>query len=153
MVITYLNWDAISSLLTLLGILVALFLPFYISIKEKKNLNTILFNEVDYNYELVEKASNALDNLEHDISRLSIQVALLKEIDLNSWDSLKNTFAAQDSERYIKYKKINFDFLKIRNFSIEIDNKDGNSPAEAYLIPLMITEVLENYRKDFKSKK
>jgi len=151
LVVICFNWDLISSVSTLVGVLVALFLPFFISWKEKKNIKKILLSELNLNFDLVKKAFIAKANSKYNISKISLQVGVLKEIDLSSWENLKVYLAAQDSNYFIKVKNINDDLLKAKNYANAIYDKNGDSPMEIHLIPFVIEEIKANYERDFKS--
>ncbi len=124
-----LAWSAISSIATVLAVIVALFLPFYSVRKKKSNLSKLIEKEIDFNIELLKKASLCKDeNLDGThISRLNIMCTILSKIDLNVWNDNKQTIAEVSSSRFMKYSEINKRLDSIKEYAVEIIKTEGRS--------------------------
>lgn len=129
------GWAAISSVATLLAVIVALFLPFFLDCKKKHNILKISNIQIQEKYQLLLKASilNASSINGETISRVNMMCAVLKNIDNSFWEENKQKIAEISSSKYLEYNKIENIFSNIKNHTDEINSSQGQSPCVGFI--------------------
>lgn len=146
--LTSTDWSAISTIATIAAVAVALFLPFYIDHKKKKNLVKLIIAELSNNKELLAKAHSQKvpEMAGKSISKIKLMCPILEHLSLVIWDNSKQTVAEISSAKYLKYKDIASLIEKIKNHSIEISKSQDQSIYSA-IIEKEVEKCLEMYNK------
>lgn len=122
------GWSALSTIVTLVAVLVALFLPAYYEYKKRRNLCTLIEYEILENLKLLIKA-NLLGNNKIDLggtSKIKLMTPILVNLDLQVWNSNNQTIAEISSKKFLKYSDIINQLTNIKKHSEEIKEKQGN---------------------------
>ena len=129
------TWTGLSSIVTLLAVLVAIFLPFILDQIKRSNVKKSVEIETKYNLNLLLKAESCKNgNLNGQlISRINLMVAMLVNLRVDVWEDNKQIMAGISSELFAKNYEINNLIKDIQKQSNEIYINKGNSPWVAIL--------------------
>ncbi len=130
-----LSWSAVSSMATVLAVIIALFLPFYVDKKKKTNLIKLIEEEINANAKLLKDADIMKDgNFDGtSINRLTLMCALLIHIDYSVWSNNNQTIAEISAKTFLKYSDIMKMLGVIKKYAIDYQKTKGMVPTSVFI--------------------
>jgi len=124
------DWSAISTVVTFLVVLVALFLPLYFEKKKEKNLSRLIEYELASNIRSLKEAirikQSQLNGIT--ISKIDMMCAIIvSRLDLDIWNDNKQTIAEISSKKFLKYSAVAKMMKDIKSYANDIKSKKGQS--------------------------
>ena len=141
-------WTAFSSIATLAGVLVALFLPYFIKKQEYKNMEKLIKLELKDNISIFKNLEEF--NKVKKIGKVTINttdrnILYLKILKLNIWNEYKYKASIHNTDVYKKYHDINTQIEAIINLLSKDKIDLFNLQSECLSVKQTIEE--KNFRK------
>jgi len=141
-------WTAFSSIATLAGVLVALFLPYFIKKQEYKNMEKLIKLELKDNISIFKNLEefNKVNKIgEVTINTTDRNILYLKILKLNIWNEYKYKASIHNTDAYKKYHDINTQIEAIINLLSKDKIDLFNLQSECLFVKQTIEE--KNFRK------